>query len=224
MKSKIVVFSDFDGTITEKDVILMIMEEFAPPEWLEIKDKILHKRSITLKDGVEKLFNLINSESKDKLITYVTKNVKIRTGFKDFLDFCNFNKMVFKVVSGGLNFFIEPLLESHKDSLEIICNDADFNSERIKINYKYLPKNCNLCGNCGCCKIEIIEQYPKEKYKRVLIGDSLTDLAASKVVDLVYARSHLIEYLRQENISYIPFENFYDIKAHMEKTLLKIKQ
>ena len=34
-----VIFSDFDGTITERDVIVMIMEKFAPQEWTFIKDQ-----------------------------------------------------------------------------------------------------------------------------------------------------------------------------------------
>lgn len=65
---KLVVFSDFDGTITECDVIVMIMEKFAPSEWTSIKDKILYERTINLKDGVERLFSLIESSKKVEIV------------------------------------------------------------------------------------------------------------------------------------------------------------
>ena len=107
-KSKLpIIFCDFDGTITERDVIVMIMEKFAPPEWTEIKAKILYERTMTLKDGVEKLFSLIESSKKTEIIDYIKEKVKLREGFVEFLDFCEKEKIEFNVLSAGLDFFIE---------------------------------------------------------------------------------------------------------------------
>ena len=212
---KTVIFSDFDGTITEHDVIVMIMEKFAPPEWVEIKDKILYKRTITLKDGVEALFNLIDSKKKNEIIDFAKREAKLREGFIEFLDFCKSQNIEFNVLSGGLDFFINATLEKYLDKLNIFCNIGDFHYKNIKINYKYLPKNCTLCGDCGCCKIEIIEKYSKEKYLRVLIGDSLTDLAPSKVSDIVFARADVIKYLEHEKVNYTPFETFHEVKKQV---------
>lgn len=219
---KLIIFSDFDGTITERDVIVMIMERFAPPEWVQIKDQILYERSITLKDGVEKLFSLVDSNKKKEIIDFVKKEAKLRNGFIEFLDFCKNEDIEFNVVSGGLDFFVEAVLENYKDKLKIFCNLGNFNVGKIKIDYKYLPKNCSLCGDCGCCKIEIIEKYPKEEFMRIVIGDSLTDLAASKVADVVFARGDLIKYLGEEKLSYISFQDFYEVKEKLiQKQLIK---
>lgn len=223
MDKKTIIFSDFDGTITKRDVIVMIMEKFAPPKWVEIKDKILYERTITLKDGVETLFHMIESSKKNEIIEFVKKEAKIREGFDGFLDFCQKENIDFYVVSGGLDFFVEPALEKYKDNLKIFCNKGNFNDNKINIDYIYLPKNCSLCGECGCCKVEIIEKYPKDKFTRILIGDSLTDLAASKVTDLTFARGDLIKYLEQDKIPYIPFESFYEVKEQLEHNLLTKK-
>jgi len=218
-----IIFSDFDGTITERDVIFIVMEKFAPPKWIQIKDKVLYERTITLKEGVEKLFNLVDSSKKNEIIKYVKEKVKLRQGFTEFLNFCKNEKFEFNVLSGGLDFHIEPVLEDFKDKLKIFCNKANFNSEKIKIDYKYLPKDCSLCGDCGFCKIEIIEHFPKNKFTRILIGDSLTDLGAAKIADMVFARGDLIKYLEQEKISYIPFLNFYEVKEQLvQKLSIKI--
>jgi len=215
-KRKPVIFSDFDGTITERDVIVMIMEKFAPPEWIEIKNKILYERSITLKDGVEYLFKLIDSNRREEIISFVKKEAKIRKGFDELLDFCEKENIEFNVVSGGLDFFINAVLEDYLNRVKIYCNEGNFSSKKIGIDYKYLPKSCYLCGECGCCKIEIIQWYPKDRFERILIGDSLTDLAASKICDMVFARGDLIKYLEQEKISYIPFEDFYEVKEKLK--------
>ena len=218
---KPIIFSDFDGTITERDVIVMIMEKFAPPEWVEIKDKILYERTITLKDGIETLFSLINSSKKNEIIEFAKKEAKIRAGFSEFLDFCETEKIDFNVISAGLDFFIEAVLRNHISRLKIFCNSGDFSSDRIKIKYKYLPKSCDLCGQCGCCKVEIIEKYPKDSFVKVVIGDGLADLAPAKVADTVFARGDLIKYLEQEKISYIAFNDFFEVEEKLAQKLLQ---
>ena len=37
------IICDFDGTVTMNDNIVSMMKEFAPPEWLELKDGVLSK-------------------------------------------------------------------------------------------------------------------------------------------------------------------------------------
>lgn len=216
---KLVVFSDFDGTITERDVIVTIMERFAPPEWVQIKDKILYERTLPLKEGIEKLFSLIDSNKNKEIIKFVKKEAKLRSGFSEFVNFCRLENIELNVFSASLGFLIEPVLKDFKNKLKIFCNSADFNSEKISINYSYLPKNCSLCGMCGCCKVEIMDKYPKENFIRVVIGDGLAELAPSKIADLVFARGNLIKLLEQEKISYIPFQNFHEVKEQLIKNV-----
>ncbi len=212
---KIIIFSDFDGTITERDVVVMIMERFAPPEWEEIKNKILYERSISLKDGIERLFGFIDSSKKAEILNFVKSKVKLRDGFVEFVDFCKANEIIFNVLSGGLDFFIEEVLNQFKNKINIFCNKGNFAFEKIKIDYKYLPKNCSICGNCGCCKVEIVEKYPKNDFTRIVIGDGLADLFPAKIADLVFARSDLINNLKEEKIPYVEFKTFYEIKEKL---------
>lgn len=214
-----IIFSDFDGTITNRDVIITIMERFAPPEWVEIKDKILYERTIPLKKGIEMLFDLIDSNKKAEIEDYIKNTVTLRDGFADFISFCKENKIEFNVLSGGLDFHIMPILKDFLSDIKIYCSKANFNSGKIKIDHPYLPKNCSLCGDCGCCKIEIIEKFKKEEIYSIVIGDSLTDLAPSRIADLVFARGDLKKYLDEEEIKYIAFDTFFDIKQMLQSNL-----
>lgn len=218
MEKKQIIFCDFDGTITEKDNIVQIMKQFGPPGWEVLKDQVL-SQSISIKDGVGKMFNLLPSSLKDEIVDFVLTNAKIRDGFKEFVHFAKEQGIPFYVVSGGIDFFVHPMLKDLGINSGIFCNESDFSGETINILW---PHSCDVnCANqCGCCKPSIIRNFPEEKYERVVIGDSITDLAAARIADMVYARSFLLEKCLEEDLPHAPFETFYDILAHFKKRVV----
>jgi 2-hydroxy-3-keto-5-methylthiopentenyl-1-phosphate phosphatase len=211
-----VIFCDFDGTITDKDVIMMVMEKFAPPEWHAIVDDIMLHRSLSIKEGVQALFHLLESSQKAEIIDFVLKTVRLRQGFEAFLLFCQQQHIPFIVVSGGVDFFITPILEPYKNQLQIFCNQGDFSSPRIRLTMPYLKEDCTACGQCAVCKISILELYPSEAYYRIAIGDSITDLGMTHVADQTFARSKLVTYMREIGKEPLLFETFHDIQRVLE--------
>ncbi len=212
---KYIVFSDFDGTITKQDVIMSIMRQFAPPDWKEIKDKIFNGE-ITISKGVSQLFSLIPSSMKDEIVKWCLENIKIREGFKEFLKFLKEKNIPFIVLSGGLDFYIYPILKPYTNLItKIYCNQADFSGKYIKVRFKY---QCDpLCNDdCGMCKSSIIRQYKKDYQKVIYIGDSITDIDSSKLADIVFARNYLAKKLDELGIKYFEYETFYDIKNKLE--------
>ncbi|MGS2776624.1 2-hydroxy-3-keto-5-methylthiopentenyl-1-phosphate phosphatase [Robertmurraya sp. GLU-23] len=214
MSKKIAVFCDFDGTITEKDNIIAIMKRFAPPEWEALKDAILSER-ISIREGVGKLFSLLPSSKKEEIIKYAIENVKIREGFPDFVKFLKEQDIPLYIVSGGIDFFVYPILQAYGPFSGVYCNAADFSGEYINILW---PNACDeQCQNdCGCCKPSIIRGL-KEDFYKVVIGDSVTDLQAAKQADLVIAREFLLEKSKEYGLNHREFVDFYDVIKHMSK-------
>lgn len=212
---KPIIFCDFDGTITESDNIIALMKQFAPPEWEEIKDQILNQ-TITIQEGVGKLFSYIPSSKKQDMLEFLRENAHYREGFASLLTYANENDIPFYVVSGGVDFFVYPMLTEFDVPLEqIYCNKADFSSEKILIKW---PHSCDThCNNgCGCCKPSIIRSFDETLHECIVIGDSITDLEAAKLADLVFARDYLKEKCEELNITYQPFENFHQITNYLE--------
>ncbi len=211
-----IVFSDFDGTITKEDTICKIMSHFAPEHWKKVWDDIFNKR-ITISEGVAKLFSMIPSSKKDEIIKFVLENVPIREGFKELLLFLKSKNIPFIVISGGLDFYIYPLLEPYKDLItKIYCNQADFRGKYIKVKFIY---ECDpLCddNDCGMCKISVIRKYTGTK---IYIGDSITDINAAKVTDIIFARGLFAQELKKNNIPFYEYDNFYDIKEKLKEIL-----
>ncbi|KZE69490.1 2-hydroxy-3-keto-5-methylthiopentenyl-1-phosphate phosphatase [Fictibacillus phosphorivorans] len=216
-KNGSVIFCDFDGTVTEKDNIVAIMEEFSPDGWQPIVKDILNE-TISIREGVGRMFSRISSEKKQEIIEFVLTRSKIRDGFQEFVDFTKAENIPLYIVSGGIDFFVFPVLENKIKRENIICNASDFSGDTIKILW---PNACDdLCTNdCGCCKPSVIRRlkHQYEDAEKIVIGDSITDLQASKLADSVFARDYLIEKCEENQIPYTPFETFHDIIHALEK-------
>ena len=215
------IFCDFDGTITNNDNIVAIMQNFAPPEAETIKQQIL-SQELSIQDGVGKLFSLLPTSLQDKITDFIRETAVIRTGFTEFVQFLRENNISLYIISGGMDFFVYPLLEGLIDFERIYCNTTDFSNETIQVNW---PHSCDEhCENkCGLCKSTLIRNLSSQSDFNIVIGDSITDLQAAKLADKVFAREFLITKCLEHHISYTPFETFHDIQSEVEKLLGVIK-
>lgn len=207
---KLVIFCDFDGTITTQDNIISIMKKFAPPEYLPIKENILGQKQ-SIREGVSDMFALLPVSLKEQINSYLLEQAQIREGFAEFVSYTKVNNIPLYIVSGGIDFFVQPMLEPFGPFSDIYCNESDFSGDSIRINF---PHGCDeQCTNqgCGCCKPSIIRKLQGSDTLSVVIGDSITDLEAAKLADIVIARDFLIEKCEELNIPYEPFESFHDV-------------
>lgn len=213
-----VIFCDFDGTITTNDNIIAIMKHFNPTGWEPIKDAIL-AQTISIREGVQQMFSLLPSSKRDEITAYVLEQAEIRDGFEEFVAFTKQNNIPLYIVSGGIDFFVYPLLEPFGPFADIYCNEADFSGDTIHINFPHgCDEECDSQG-CGCCKPSIIRKLLAEGATSIVIGDSITDLQAAKQADLVIARDFLIEKCEELDIPYKPFENFGDVTEIIDAKL-----
>lgn len=204
-----VIICDFDGTITETDNIIAIMKKFAPPEWDALKNGVL-SQEISIKEGVGKMFQLLPSSSKTQIVDYILQHAEIRPGFPDFVRYTKENNIPLYIVSGGIDFFVYPLLQGLVSEDQIYCNMANFSNEQIKIVW---PNSCDeQCSNeCGCCKPSLIRQLTNTTQKKIVIGDSITDLQAAKLADFVIARDLLLEKCNELQLPHQSFTTFFDV-------------
>ncbi|WEK55746.1 MAG: 2-hydroxy-3-keto-5-methylthiopentenyl-1-phosphate phosphatase [Candidatus Cohnella colombiensis] len=212
-----VLFCDFDGTITTSDNIVAIMKHFNPPGCEAIVNDIINE-SKSIKQGVGEMFALLPSSMKEEITSFVLNQATIRPGFTQLLEWCKLHEVPFYVTSGGIDFFLYPILAPFEIPTDhIYCNGSDFNGTNINILWPHpCDEQCEH-GECGMCKTAVIRQYPENEYFRILIGDSITDFAGAKIVDLVFSRSYLTEKCIELGLPHIPFETFHDVVHHLEQ-------
>lgn len=213
--SKPVIICDFDGTITNNDNIIALMKRFAPPEWNTLKDDVLSQR-MSVREGVGRMFELIPSKLKADMIQHLLFTAQIRDGFSDFVQFAKDHEIPLYIVSGGIDFFVYPLLNGLVEHDRVYCNESDFSGEFVQI---LLPNSCDdRCTNdCGCCKPSIIRKLASSDQEVIVIGDSVTDLEAAKLADFVFARDYLLEKCETLQLRHQAFSTFYDVIEGLKK-------
>lgn len=216
----LVICSDYDGTITDKDVIVMALECFLDEaDWKPITSAMLKEKTLTLKEGVPQLFRLFSTRQVEELKAFAKANVQLRAGFDKLREFCQQAGIPFLVVSGGVDILINPVLEG--TNLPVYCNEAQLDHDHIELSLPYSgdPDTCPPCGTCAVCKISILNRYPKAEWFRVAIGDSVSDFGMCREADYVFARGILKEQLEKEGIAYTAFEDFSTVLDGVKQLL-----
>jgi 2-hydroxy-3-keto-5-methylthiopentenyl-1-phosphate phosphatase len=216
-----VIFCDFDGTITDNDNIIAIMEHFNPEGWTGLVEQLTNKE-ISLQNCVGSMFGLLPSSRHQEIADYAIQNAKIRKGFPELLQFAEKHGIPFLVTSGGIDFFLKPILKPYLNQIKhVYCNESDFNGAQIEILW---PHSCDEhCANqgCGMCKTSIIRSYPGENYFRILIGDSISDFEGAKIADLVFSRSHLTDLCEELKLPHFAFTDFFSVIETINKAITK---
>ncbi|MBO2943131.1 2-hydroxy-3-keto-5-methylthiopentenyl-1-phosphate phosphatase [Paenibacillus sp. F411] len=220
MNKQPVVFCDFDGTITDNDNIVEIMKHFLPEGYEEVMRATV-ERQISIKEGVGRMFALFPSSRREEIKSFALEQAVIREGFQEYLQHLQDHRIPFYVTSGGIDFFVKPLLEPfHIPEEQIYCNSADFSQSQITITWPH-PCEGSCTNQCGMCKVTVMKQFPSDQYYRILIGDSITDFEGAKIADLVYSRSTLTKRCEELGVQHVPFQTFHDIIEDMKQKTLQ---
>ena len=201
------VFCDFDRTITAEETFSGMLMTLAPA----LADQVLndmYKKRITLREGIRLLLESMGSDRLGEIKEYV-RGKEIRPGFVDLLDFLDGLEVPFVVVSGGLRVMIEEVLGPLLDRLAgVFALDLDSSGERLRVVTDYESETELLA------KARVMELYnPREA---VAIGDGITDINMAVAADVVFARDSLTRYLDRKGVPYLPWNDFLDIKTHLE--------
>ena len=198
---KITIFSDFDGTITNSDVLdLMIENLYSRDKYLEMESKLINGTV-----GYEKyLYDMFSG------ITYEYEKINpniVDDTFKDFYLWVVQNKIDFFVVSSGFKKLILHLLPYVKE-VQVFANDIKTNEVGTwdivlfdNLNNKTINKN-------------LVINSLKSNNKTIFIGDGLSDFTVMGNVDVLFAKKNSLLHKKciKENCPHIVFENFSDIK------------
>ena len=203
-----VLFCDFDGTITIEDLIVAVWRRFAKAGWERQMEAILERRK-DLREGVAEIFAGIPASRASEIVEHAENVVQFRPGFPELLAYCPESSIDFVVASGGIDFFVEPVLEPYLSWIsKIYTIQSDFSGEFIRLFHPF------GCETDGLCKAKVLEEYPRSY--RIFVGDGLTDLHGAQEADMLFARGQLAAILDQQGRDYVPFDTFFDVIDGLE--------
>jgi 2-hydroxy-3-keto-5-methylthiopentenyl-1-phosphate phosphatase len=201
---------DFDGTVTEEDLLDTIASTFGDPEVYREVDHGLDAGRLTLREVITREFEPVR-EPLEEVVRWELENVRIRPGFREFVELAQERGWRVVIVSSGFHELIEPILEREGVDVELHANRVDPRPEGWRVLWQY-GASCDVCGES--CKRSIVREFAGED-EIVYIGDGYSDRCAAEGADRVFATKGLARYLSERGVPYEHFDDFHDVTARL---------
>lgn len=202
---------DFDGTITEQDVLDEIARTYGDDEVYREVDEALDRNGITLHEVLRREFEPVRAPL-GEVVEWVHANASIRPGFRELVDLARERGWRLVVVSSGFRQLIEPVLErAGIEGVELVSNEVDPDPEGWRITF-FDESRCEICGEA--CKRTTVRSVV-EGGEVVYVGDGYSDRCAAEDADLVFARRGLAAYLTERGVPFEPFDDFFQIAERL---------
>ncbi len=208
---KTLVQCDFDGTITEEDVGFLLLDTFTNGDW---KQPLAEYREGKIPVGYfnSRAFSLVKAD-RQTLIEFVKSNKKIQAGFHELLAFCHKKDFKFVIVSNGLDFYIETILNNIGiDNIEVLAAQTHFGPEGIEP--KYIGPEGNQLQDGF--KESYIRLFLSRGYRVIYVGNGFSDIPAAKLAHHTFAKDELLDYCKETNLNYTSFVDLNDVVRGLE--------
>jgi 2-hydroxy-3-keto-5-methylthiopentenyl-1-phosphate phosphatase len=199
---------DFDGTVTQEDLLDTIASRFGDPEVYREVDEGLDEGRLTLREVITREYEPVRRPL-EEIVAWELENVSIRPGFRELVQLAKSESWRFVIVSSGFHELIEPILEHEGVDVELHANRVDPRPEGWKVLWQY-DETCDSCGES--CKRSIVQEFAGDG-ELVYVGDGYSDRCAAEASDRVFATKGLARYLDERGIPYERFDDFHDV-AH----------
>ena len=209
---------DFDGTLVEPNVAILLVEEFAPNGHAvahEI-DELLHQGQIGLREAWQRQVALLPTARLPEMARFTRDQVPLRRGAREFLTLLDRHRVPVTVVSGGLEFYIQEVLDREKLHLPVRSDHLVISPEgRGEVAHPYGHPTCRLCG---ICKAGIVDRSLGNQ-RTIFIADGSTDRYGAEAADIIFARRRLLDYCRRVGIPCFPFDDFVPVTEQFTRWL-----
>ena len=207
------VLTDFDDTAAEQNVAELLLYKFGDQTIWQEAGARFRAGKLTLKDYQEIAFRHIPA-GRETMKSYVKQQANLRPHFGEMVSFCQDRDIPVAVVSAGLDFYIEALLEKEGfPQVPVYSVNTTFSAEGISYHYHYTNPGKEHLGNS---KGLIVERYRSQGHHVLYVGDGRSDFEAAERADVVFAHRVLAEECQRQSIPFHPFAHFGDVLSALQ--------
>jgi 2-hydroxy-3-keto-5-methylthiopentenyl-1-phosphate phosphatase len=195
---------DFDGTVTEDDLLDTIALDFGDPAVYQEVEDGLDAGTMPLREVITREFRPVRAPL-EEVVDWVLEHARVRRGFRELVERSYEAGWGVHIVSSGFHELIEPVLEREGVDVELHANRVDARPDGWRVEWRY-PDDCDDCGES--CKRKLLPPGYV-----VYVGDGYSDRCAALAADRVFATKGLARYLAQRGTPFQPFTDFHDVSA-----------
>jgi 2-hydroxy-3-keto-5-methylthiopentenyl-1-phosphate phosphatase len=197
---------DFDGTVTEEDLLDEIASRFGDPAVYQEVEDGLDEGRMPLREVITREFEPV-TKPLDEIVRWELETVRVRSGFRELVQLAEERGWRMIIVSSGFHELIEPILEREGVEVELHANRVDPRPEGWRVLWQY-DESCDSCGES--CKRSIVKEFGGEG-EIVYVGDGYSDRCAAEASHRVFATKGLARYLDEQGVPYERFDDFHDV-------------
>ena len=191
---------DFDGTVTEDDLLDRIARDFGDPAVYQEVEDGLDAGTMPLREVITREFAPVTAPL-EEVVAWVLAEAKVRRGFTEFVRGAQTAGWDVHVVSSGFHELIEPVLAREGVEVLLHANRIDPSPSGWRVEWRY-PDGCDHCGE-SCKRALLPDGYV------VYVGDGYSDRCAALASDRVFATRGLARYLTEQGKPFEPFSDFH---------------
>ena len=203
--SRAAVFLDFDGTVTEHDSGVHLLDRLAPREWRDIGDA--YERGVI--GSRECLLDEWELLPKDEArLRAVAREVAVDPSFVMLVDALRGAGAEVSLVSDGFGFYAEEVGASV--GVPVLTNKVDWATGELQFPNE---DRCCACASCGTCKQAPLKDARYRGRAAVLVGDGTSDRKAALLADVLFAKGSLARWCAANAVPFVAFETLADVHA-----------
>ncbi|MGD9580586.1 MAG: MtnX-like HAD-IB family phosphatase [Vampirovibrionia bacterium] len=212
---RIVLVSDFDGTISKEDffmsVVNNLLDESDMQPWHDFYDK-----KISHFEALSRIYSKIrlSREDLDKFIL----EIPIEEKFLETVEYCTKHGIGIYILSAGADYYINLILKNLgiKDLVNVYTNKSYYvQQEGLKI-IDPKPTDPFYSYKYGIDKKSII-QFIKAQYDYcIFAGDGRFDFPPAMVADVIFAKDRLLKLCDELEVKTNKFESYSEILDYIK--------
>ncbi len=190
---------DWDGTVTERDSLHMVIEEFGDLAVFDALEPEVGAR-MTLDDAIALEMATITAPL-DEVVGWLLAHVRVRPGFHELVEAHDP-----LIVSAVFHETIAPILEREGVAARVVANHVTPEPAGWRSSFRGGPP-CEVCGER--CKRAAVAGLGAFAY----VGDGVSDRCISLAADRRFARDGLAAWLEGQGVGHERFSDLHDV-AH----------
>jgi 2,3-diketo-5-methylthio-1-phosphopentane phosphatase len=215
-----VLFLDFDGTVSSRDAVDLILEKFADERWLAVEEEWRAGR-IGSRECLARQMALVRCAPRE--LDALLASIELDAGLSALLEASARLDVAVNIVSDGFDYCIRRILAGANDPRVKkllrgvrVCSShlAHDVGTRWRTEFPYYRTTC--AHGCATCKPEVMSRMNASDAARIFVGDGLSDRYAVEAADIVFAKNGLARHCHERAIAHTVYTNLVEVAARLE--------
>jgi 2-hydroxy-3-keto-5-methylthiopentenyl-1-phosphate phosphatase len=204
------VWIDFDGTITQKDVLDELIRGYAIDESWKLAEQQWQEGAIGSQECLSRQFAVvrIGEQELDRFLD----TIPLDDGIFALLKLLDRFHVPYAVLSDGVDRFIKRLFQRNGlDRVPVRCNTIIRDGDAMALSCPHGSPACeSAAAHCKCASMLALASGAR---KSIFIGDGRSDLCPSRRCACVFAKGVLAANLEAERQAFLPYSTLHEVRS-----------